>query len=96
MMAMYASLYSVQVIGKERSYTKNFDGWYKPESVDVSTLNLTVKCGTRDHSLSNCTAATSPCLFNVIEDPCEFNNIASKHADIVKKMVTRLLEVASK
>lgn len=84
------------MIGKERSFTKSYPGWYKPESSDVSKLNLTVKCGPRDHTLPDCTEATSPCLFNVIDDPCEFNNIAGKHSDMVERMVTRLLEVASK
>jgi len=86
----------VKVIGKEASYTKSYDKWYKPESIDVSKLNLTVKCGVRDPSLPACTNDTSPCLFHVVDDPCEFNNIAQRHPQLVQKMVKRLLDVASR
>ncbi|KAF6039931.1 hypothetical protein EB796_001783 [Bugula neritina] len=88
--------YKVIVIGKEASYTKSYDKWYKPESIDVSKLNLTVKCGVRDPSLPACTNDTSPCLFHVVDDPCEFNNIAQRHPQLVQKMVKRLLDVASR
>lgn len=84
------------MIGRENSYTKQYDGWYKPESINVTTLNLTVTCAERNESSANCTEATSPCLFNVIEDPCEFNNIAEDNPTLVKTMMVRLLEFASK
>merc|ERR1711907_757363 len=32
----------------------------------------------------------APCLYNVVEDPWERNDIANKHPDIVQQMVLRL------
>ncbi|XP_067935377.1 arylsulfatase B-like [Watersipora subatra] len=88
--------YKLILIGKEKSFTKQWPDWYKPESANVSALNLTIKCGVQDLSLPDCTEATSPCLYNIAQDPCEFNNIASKHPTIVGSMVGRLMEIARK
>lgn len=86
----------MQAIGAKDYYTSNWPDWYKPESADVSKMNLTVKCADRDPSLPDCTLKTSPCLYNVIDDPCEFNNVAAKHPDIVDRLLKKLLDYASR
>jgi len=86
--------YKVIAIGPEASYTKSYGGWYKPESMNVTTLDLTVKCAERNESLIACNHTTSPCLFNVIEDPCEFNNIAEENPQLLKSMMKKMLDFA--
>lgn len=39
-----------------------------------------------DESTTNCNPTQSACLFNLLDDPCEQNNIASKHVDIVERL----------
>lgn len=69
-------------------------GWYKPEGIDVNKVNFTVKCAKMDHSLPPCNKLTSPCLYDLDSDPCEYNNIAHKFPQIVKDLHTELLEFA--
>ena len=88
------SLSLKQTIGPESSYTKSYGGWYKPESINVTGLDLTVKCAERNDSLPACNETTSPCLFNVIEDPCEYNNIAHQYPQLVKSMMKKMLNFA--
>lgn len=42
--------------------------------------------------LNKCNPLSKPCLFDVLADPCEFNNIADKFPNILKTLQTRLLE----
>lgn len=52
-------------------------------------LNLTINCGTKsNHSECNSKSIDEKhaCLFDIHNDPCEFNNIAEKHPDIVHKL----------
>ncbi|XP_041375693.1 arylsulfatase B-like [Gigantopelta aegis] len=52
-----------------------------------------VNCGPRPANAStNCQPKQSPCLFHIPSDPCEYNNIADDHQDIVIKLLTRLQE----
>ena len=38
-----------------------------------------------------CDSNVSPCLFDLAADPCEYNNVAQEHPDIVESMLERLL-----
>lgn len=49
--------------------------------------DIPVQCG---DPLTN---ASSACLFNVFDDPYEYNNIAASHVDIVTAMAARLAEL---
>ena len=43
-----------------------------------------VECGEKPANAStNCKPSKSPCLFNIAKDPCEYNNIADSHSDVV-------------
>ena len=90
------SLTNSQLIGPDDGFTHRWADWYKPESADVSKMNLTVKCADRIPGLPKCNMTTSPCLFNVVKDPCEFNNIAKDNPKLVKAMQAKLLDFASR
>lgn len=68
--------------------------WYKPEGIDVDKVNFTVKCAVRDNSLPPCNNHTSPCLYDLDTDPCEYNNVAAKYPDIVKSLFGELMDFA--
>ncbi|XP_053684375.1 arylsulfatase B-like [Sabethes cyaneus] len=59
-------------------------------SLDVEPLkelrdNATVNCEARPSDVA-CDPLKSPCIFNLIEDPCERNNTAADHPHIVQKL----------
>ena len=68
--------------------------WYKPEGIDVDKVNFTVKCGERNSTLPPCNNHTSPCLYDLDTDPCEYNNIAQLYPDMVKTLYAELMEFA--
>jgi len=50
-----------------------------------------VECGPKPFNAStSCDPRVAPCLFNIAEDPCEYNNIAGAHSDIVIQLMMRL------
>ena len=52
---------------------------------------LIIQCGSKPVNASNnCDAKKTPCLFDVVKDPCEYHNIASEHPEVVKEMEKRL------
>lgn len=48
-----------------------------------------VKCGRRDTS-KPCTPTLAPCLFDLSEDPCEYNNVAEQHSEVVRRLLKKL------
>ncbi|XP_070575005.1 arylsulfatase J-like [Ptychodera flava] len=66
-----------------------WDGWFKPEQVTDgiraghSTNDMRtaiVECGHKPTNTStNCKPTKSPCLYNIKNDPCEYNNIADTY-----------------
>ncbi|XP_077994252.1 arylsulfatase J-like [Glandiceps talaboti] len=85
------------------SYKGEWDGWYKPEqvtqdqdtSLSVSQVSdfrrSVVHCGVKPSNAStNCQPAKTPCLFNIKNDPCEYNNVADKYPEILKDLLLRL------
>lgn len=47
-----------------------------------------VSCSNRE--IIKCNPLTSPCLFDVINDPCENENLAEKFPNILNTMMVRL------
>ncbi|XP_077553937.1 arylsulfatase B-like isoform X2 [Haemaphysalis longicornis] len=48
-------------------------------------------CGVRDASPeSTCNSVLAPCLFDIVEDPCEYNNLASDKPQVVDRLLSRL------
>ncbi|KAL5009447.1 hypothetical protein ScPMuIL_011752 [Solemya velum] len=55
-----------------------------------------VKCGKKPLNASiNCQPLKKLCLFHIPSDPCEYNNIADQHPDIVSMMLDRLAQYNS-
>lgn len=60
--------------------------------VQRSSGPVTVDCGPKPANAStNCQPEKSPCLFHIPSDPCEYNNIAASHPDIVSQLLLRLM-----
>ncbi|XP_052794795.1 arylsulfatase B-like [Mya arenaria] len=50
-----------------------------------------IDCGNKPFNAStNCNPSVLPCLFNIAEDPCEYNNLADSNKDLVIKMLEKL------
>lgn len=80
------------------------DGWYPPPGIEgndqrlrnfTTTLpslkNAVVTCGPPPAEPTKCGVKDGPCLFNIQEDPCEYNNMAEKEKDVLNMML-QLLE----
>ena len=72
-----------------------WSGWYAPPGVEISNnsvgaaalKNAVVTCGEPPKTPPECTSELGPCLFNVIDDPCEYVNQAKNQPDIVDSML---------
>ena len=85
-----------------------WDGWYPPPTMiesrrkmlkdEHSSLKTTfsVDCGGPvPKNVTHCTKLDGYCLFNIKEDPCEFNDLSKVHPDILQALLTRLDEYKS-
>lgn len=50
-----------------------------------------VECGKEDHQ-TPCNPLKRPCLFNILDDPCERNNLAKTKPEIVRLLLSQLSE----
>ncbi|KAM7304208.1 arylsulfatase B [Ixodes scapularis] len=48
-----------------------------------------IKCGKRDPS-KPCSPTVAPCLFDLSKDPCEYNNIAEQHNEVLQRLLGKL------
>ncbi|XP_029838419.4 arylsulfatase B-like [Ixodes scapularis] len=48
-----------------------------------------IKCGKRDPS-KPCAPTVAPCLFDLSKDPCEYNNIAEQHNEVLQRLLRKL------
>ena len=54
---------------------------------------VTIDCGRKpDDAGENCQPTISPCLFNILKDPCEYYNLAPELTNVVSKMYARLVK----
>ncbi|XP_064458135.1 arylsulfatase B-like isoform X1 [Ornithodoros turicata] len=61
---------------------------------DSSSYATPIQCGVR-WSNKSCDATTSPCLFDLSVDPCEYNDISKEHAEVVQSLMTKLSQYQS-
>lgn len=59
------------------------------EVVEVLRSDATVNCEAKNYDVT-CEPLIKPCLFNIIEDPCELNNLAASSPLKVDFMLSRL------
>jgi arylsulfatase A-like enzyme len=79
-------------------------GWYPPPDVSqgsgylsvdcgqqVSSRQVLVNCGPKPENVTeNCQPDKSICLFNIKDDPCEYNNLAALLPSVVAKLQERI------
>jgi len=67
------------------------NGWFPPPGQDPSKVDYLVKCNGIQPSKVDPTECNKDwCLFNITADPCEYNNVASDHPNIVKQLINML------
>uniref|UniRef100_A0A0B7A305 Sulfatase N-terminal domain-containing protein n=2 Tax=Arion vulgaris TaxID=1028688 RepID=A0A0B7A305_9EUPU len=83
-----------------------YDGWYKPpqfyqySNVDLNSadcdqedvhLPVIVDCGQKpEYASVNCQPEEAACLYNIREDPCEYNNLAESLPNVVAELQERI------
>jgi len=66
--------------------SKSNTKWANPAGTPVK-----IECGDKPLNAStNCDPRKSPCLFHIASDPCEYNNVAHLHRDIVVALQSRI------
>lgn len=71
------------------------DGWYPPPGEDISTVKYSIACASDNQYQTGDSPRPKQCqetwcLFNLVEDPCEYNDVAIYHAEIVSQMMAKL------
>lgn len=56
----------------------------------TANVDCTVKPSYNVTNLTPCLPLKEPCLFNILEDPCEQYNLANKFPDILVDLLTTL------
>jgi arylsulfatase B len=57
----------------------------RPTFINLIRSSAKIRCGNLK-TKTPCSLQNGPCLFDIINDPCEENNIANERADILRKM----------
>ncbi|GFV54965.1 arylsulfatase B [Trichonephila clavipes] len=65
-------------------------GLYLPQAADRWREGSQVKCDGVPKTANECNPSHAPCLYNVTADPCEMNNIADRHPEIVESMLNTI------
>lgn len=62
-------------------------------------LNLrksaTIACNENHNPINKCDLMTKPCLFNIINDPCERRNLAETYPEVLQVLLKRLKDLSS-
>ncbi|XP_065281154.1 arylsulfatase B-like [Dermacentor albipictus] len=58
---------------------------------EAAHYSAPLDCGSRNVEVhAHCDSEAAPCLFDVVEDPCEYNNIADEMPEVVQRLLARL------
>jgi len=55
--------------------------------------NSKISCNATDNPFTFCDPQYAPCLFNIIDDPCERKNLATLYPDTMREMRNRLYDI---
>ncbi|XP_034947347.1 arylsulfatase B-like isoform X2 [Chelonus insularis] len=61
-----------------------------PELIKRLREDTRINCGAQNNTLAKCRPQMAPCLFNIQKDPCEFNNLAVEHSEMLEKLKKEL------
>lgn len=64
------------------------DKWFAPPDTN-DTSNSVIKCGEKPANVPKCTSPNY-CLFNIKDDPCEYNDLSEKFPDILESLKEKL------
>ncbi|XP_015930739.2 arylsulfatase B [Parasteatoda tepidariorum] len=71
----------------EKCHSKSAKKSKNSEDVKSHKSPLEVQCGPRpENSSTNCKPMEAACLFDIIADPCEYNNLAAMKPEILKDL----------
>ncbi|KAK0093577.1 hypothetical protein PV326_013202 [Microctonus aethiopoides] len=60
------------------------------QSIEKLRDELWIDCGIRNSTLTQCQPLKRPCLFNILQDPCEYNNLAELYPDVLNNLKNEL------
>lgn len=80
----FSSYYEELVINSEAGKALSEFSDFKANSIETLREQSKIHCN--KHELDEKCSMSKPCLFDIIKDPCEFNNLASKFPDKVLEM----------
>lgn len=62
-------------------------GLYLPQAADTWRKGSEIQCDGVPETANECNPLDAPCLYNINADPCEMNNIADRHPEVVQSML---------
>ena len=76
-------------------HPKEEAGWHPPPGQDPHAVNYQLGCALerQPKAVNQSECVASPCLFHVADDPCEYEDVAAAHPDILASLVKRLGEL---
>ncbi|XP_055337737.1 arylsulfatase B-like isoform X2 [Paramacrobiotus metropolitanus] len=81
------------VWGSNLRNNNRIDDWYIPETGIQENLVVdspgALSCGQLKNDRP-CDASVAPCLFDVVQDPCEYNNLAEQLPDVVDLLLGKI------
>lgn len=84
------------VVGREAQGKGCGSGWCYTFEIHNGSMydNTTVKCGANHiptQNYSACPYNGKPCLFNIMNDPCEYQDVSMDNMDVVNQLYDRLM-----
>lgn len=82
-----------QLIQSSRAHQAMSDNaWLTSDQILQRQKSSEVDCRLDFNEETPCDPKVKPCLFNLLEDPCEYNNLANEKSDILQRLLTKLNE----
>lgn len=64
-----------------------------PTKIVELRKNSKIHCNEKDNPFTFCEPQLAPCLFNIIDDPCEMKNLATVYPQTMREMQERLYNI---